>query len=111
VKSSGSDKTAAALEAQCETAGADVYSLRLYVLGASYKSIQAIARTRAVCEQHLAGRYDLKVIDLYQHPGMAAQGGIVATPTLVREAPTPRRLLVGDLSNSDSVLRALGVAA
>lgn len=111
MESNGPTKTAAALEKQHVTSDAEIYCLRLYVLGASHKSVKAIARARAVCEQHLAGRYDLKVVDLYQNPGMAAQGGIVATPTLVREAPTPRRLLVGDLSDANSVLRALGVAA
>jgi circadian clock protein KaiB len=64
-----------------------------------------------MCERYLAGRYELKVIDLYQRPGLAAEKGIIATPTLVREAPLPRRWLIGGLSDSNCVLRALGVAA
>jgi circadian clock protein KaiB len=99
--------TSTAFEAQVRAKPPDVYDLRLYVAGASQRSLAAIAGTRAICEQHLAGRYILKVIDLYQQPGLAAQNGIIATPTLVKETPIPLRRLVGDMSNSDRVLRAL----
>lgn len=107
----GPDETTAAFEGYRDARKAEKYTLRLYVLGATQKSVEAIARTRAVCEELLAGRYDLKVIDLYQHPGVAARNGIIATPTLVKEAPAPLRRLIGNLSDSDSVLRALDVAA
>jgi circadian clock protein KaiB len=83
--------------------------LRLYVLGASVRSVNAVARVKDICERHLAGRYDLKVIDLYQQPGAASADQIIAAPTLVKTAPPPLRRMVGDLSNREAVLHTLGI--
>lgn len=85
--------------------------LRLYVLGASFRSAAVIARVRDICERYLANRYDLKVIDLYQHPELARADQIIAAPTLLKVAPAPLRRMVGDLSKLNLVLHALGVAA
>ncbi len=85
------------------------YLLRLYVSGMTPRSTEAIARTRAICEQHLRGRYELEVIDIYQQPELARGDQIVAAPTLVKRLPPPLRRLVGDLSDTESVLIGLNL--
>jgi circadian clock protein KaiB len=74
------------------------YVLKLYVTGLTPKSTRAIERVRAICEEHLRGRYELEVIDIYQLPALAKGEQIVATPTLIRVLPTPLRRYIGDLS-------------
>jgi circadian clock protein KaiB len=81
--------------------------LRLYVAGNTVKSAQAIARIHEICETHLKGRYKLEVIDIYQQPHLARQAQVVATPMLVRYTPTPKKILIGDLSNTDRLLSCL----
>ena len=71
------------------------------------RSTDAIARIKAICEQHLAGSYELEVIDIYQQPALAKGEQIVAAPTLIRRLPLPLRRLVGDLSNKERVLLGL----
>jgi circadian clock protein KaiB len=83
------------------------YVLRLYVTGLTPRSTQAIATIKAICEEHLAGRYVLEVIDIYQQPALAQGDQIVAMPTLIRRLPLPLRRLIGDLSDSDRVLLGL----
>ncbi|MGA2926296.1 MAG: circadian clock KaiB family protein [Solirubrobacteraceae bacterium] len=83
------------------------YVLRLYVVGATATSQRAIANLRAICEQELAGRYELEVIDIYQQPSLAEGEQIVAAPTLIKQLPPPVRQLVGDMSNRDHVLLGL----
>jgi circadian clock protein KaiB len=85
------------------------YVLCLYVTGLTPHSTRAVANLKAICEQHLAGRYDLDVIDLYQQPALARGEQILAAPTLVKKRPHPPRRLVGDLSQPDRVLAGLGV--
>ncbi len=85
--------------------------LRLYVLGASVRSVDVVAHVKDICERYLPGRYDLKVIDLYQQPELARADQIIAVPTLLKVAPAPLRRVVGDLSDANSVLHALGIAA
>lgn len=87
----------------------DRYRLRLYVTGASEKSAHAIANLRELCEQHLAGRYEIEVVDVYQQPLLAIEGQILAAPTLVKTAPLPVRRLIGDLSDHDKVIAALDI--
>ncbi len=83
--------------------------LRLYVTGTTARSARAIANARRACETHLAGRYDLAVVDIYQHPEAAQEHQIIAVPTLVRLLPVPLRRLVGDLSNNERVLAGLEI--
>jgi circadian clock protein KaiB len=78
---------------------AERYVLRLYVTGVSRASAHAVERVRAICEEHLEGRYELEVIDLYQLPALAKGEQIVATPTLIRVLPEPLRRYIGNLSN------------
>ena len=87
----------------------NVYHLRLYVTGATPQSRRATNKIKAICEQHLKGRYDLKVIDLYQQPHLAAEDQIVAVPTLIKDLPLPTRRLVGDLSMTERVLTGLNI--
>jgi circadian clock protein KaiB len=86
-----------------------VYILRLYVGGASPKSIEAIRNIKTICEQYLAGKYELSVVDVYQQPQRALGEQVVAAPMLVKHLPLPSRRLIGNLSNAKKVLHVLGV--
>ena len=86
------------------------YRLRLFVTGTTPRSARAIQNLRTICEGHLAGRYDLEVIDIYQHPEHVKAEQIVVTPTLVKQFPLPLRKLIGDLSDTARVLDALDIA-
>ena len=77
-----------------------VWNLRLYVAGQNPKSVRAFANLKAMCEEHLKGRYQIEVIDLRKNPQLARGDQIVAIPTLVRKLPLPLRTVVGDLSNT-----------
>ena len=83
------------------------YVLRLYVTGMTPRSTEAFASIKAICDERLQGRYELEVIDIYQHPQLAIDEQIIAVPTLVKKLPAPLRRLVGDLSNEDRVLLGL----
>lgn len=83
------------------------WALRLYVAGQSPKSLRAYANLKKLCETHLAGRYEIEVIDLIEHPGLARSDDILAIPTLVRRLPAPMRKIIGDLSNTESVVVGL----
>ena len=83
------------------------YVLRLYVTGMTPRSTEAFATIKALCEERLKGRYELEVIDIYQHPQLAIDEQIIAVPTLVKMLPAPLRRLVGDLSNEERVLLGL----
>jgi len=85
------------------------YVLRLFVTGSTAKSSKAIRTIRGLCEEHLHGRYDLEVVDIYQQPAMASGQQIVAAPTLIKRLPEPLRKIVGDLSNVERVLTGLNV--
>ena len=85
------------------------WQLRLYVAGATAKSVAALANLRRLCESHLAGRYEIEVIDLLVNPKLAAGDQILAVPTLVRKFPEPIRKIIGDLSNEERVLVGLDV--
>jgi circadian clock protein KaiB len=85
--------------------------LRLYVAGLTPKSTQAIADVKRLCRDHLAGRCDIEIIDICQQPERAVEAQIIAVPTLVKSAPAPQRLLIGALTESNKVLKMLGLAA
>ena len=85
------------------------YELTLFVHGASALSRRAIANARAICETHLSGRCDLTVLDLIDHPGAVRDHRVVAAPTVIKTSPLPERRFVGDLAQTDRVLRALGL--
>ncbi len=80
------------------------YVLRLYVTGMTPKSTTAIANIQKLCDKHLAGRYELKVIDIYQQPELARGEQIIATPTLIKKLPLPLRKLIGNMSDTERFL-------
>lgn len=83
------------------------YNLRLYVAGQTPKSITALANLKKICEEHLVGRYQIEVVDLLEHPQLAAGDQILAVPTLVRRLPEPLKRIIGNLSNMERVLVGL----
>ncbi|HVJ10174.1 MAG TPA: circadian clock KaiB family protein [Burkholderiales bacterium] len=83
------------------------WNLKLYTAGQSPKSLAALDNLKRVCEQHLAGRYSIEVIDLLKNPRLAKDDQIVAIPTLVRKLPEPLRRIVGDLSDTERTLVGL----
>jgi len=85
------------------------YRLRLFVAGTTPRSARAIRNIRAICEDNLQGRYDLEVVDIYQHPEQIKPEQIVVIPTLVKERPLPLRKMIGDLSNKEQVLIGLDI--
>lgn len=87
------------------------WTLTLYVSGASPRSTEAIVTVRRICDQDLAGRVDLTVLNATDHPDMVKQDHILALPTLVKHSPSPRRQLVGNLADVERVRRALDLAS
>jgi len=87
------------------------FVLRLFVTGASPNSVRAITNLKELCEQHLQGRYSLEVIDVYQQETIAREEQIVALPLLIKKFPFPERRMIGDLSDTDKVLKGLGLKA
>ncbi len=83
------------------------YALRLYVAGVSPRSTVAIANVRRICEEHLAGRYDLEVVDLYRDPVLSSGERIIAVPTLIKRLPLPLRKFIGDMSDTERILVGL----
>lgn len=87
------------------------YNLRLYVAGQTPKSLAAVANLKRICEDHLAGRYTIEVVDLLVTPQLAAGDQIVALPTLVRRLPPPLKRIIGNLSDTERVLVGLDIRA
>jgi len=85
------------------------YILKLYVTGMTSRSAHAIENLHTFCEKHLAGRYELQVIDVYQQPELTRIEQIVATPTLIKKLPLPLRRLIGDMSDEQRVLVGLDI--
>jgi circadian clock protein KaiB len=83
--------------------------LRLFVSGSTPRSLRAIRNIQALCEEKLHGRYDLEVIDIYQHPEQVKPEQIIVTPTLVKKLPLPLRKIIGDLSDTRKVLVGLDI--
>jgi circadian clock protein KaiB len=81
--------------------------LRLYIAGHSPRSVHALANLKRLCEDHLAGHYEIEIIDLVERPSLARGDDILAIPTLVRRLPTPQRRIIGDLSDTARVLAGL----
>lgn len=102
-------KKAATEPARAARAAKREWQLRLYVAGQTAKSAAALRNLQQLCETHLAGRYEIEVIDLLVNPKLAAGDQILAVPTLVRKFPEPIRKIIGDLSNEERVLVGLDV--
>jgi len=85
----------------------ETYVLRLYVTGLTPRSQTAIKNIKRICEEHLRGRYDLEVIDIYKQPALAKGEQIIAAPTLIKKLPLPLRRFIGDLSNTERIVFGL----
>jgi len=88
-------------------ATSDTWNLRLYVAGRTTRSVAALSNLEAICEQHLAGKYHIEVVDLLENPQLASGDQILAVPTLVRKLPPPVKKIIGDLSKTERVLVGL----
>jgi circadian clock protein KaiB len=87
----------------------EVWILRLYVAGQTPKSIAALANLKCICEEYLAGKYQIEIIDLLKNPLLAKGDQILAIPTVVRQLPPPVKKLIGDLANTQRVLVGLDI--
>ncbi len=83
--------------------------LKLYVSGMSSKSMRAIENIKLLCDEHLKGLFELEIIDIYKNPKLASEQHIVFSPSLLKKLPLPQKTLVGTLSDTQKVLRALGI--
>jgi circadian clock protein KaiB len=84
-----------------------IYVLRLYITGSTPKSTRAVHNLIKMCQEHLAGRYELEVIDIYQQPELAQVEDIIAVPTLLKKRPLPVQKVLGDLSNEQQLVSGL----
>ena len=89
----------------------DFWNLRLYIAGETSRSMAALANLQKICDEHLAGKYQVEVVDLLKNPHLAEGDQILAVPTLVRRLPPPLKKIIGDLSNSQRVLVGLDLRA
>ena len=83
----------------------------LYVAGKAPNSVRAIANLEAICRRHLKGGYKLEIVDVCEHPRRALADGVLVTPSLTKVSPTPTANVIGNLSDTSSVLAALGLHA
>jgi circadian clock protein KaiB len=86
-----------------------MFRFRLYVAGDALNSVQAQSNLNALCRKYLPDRHEIEVVDVFQEPKRALIDGIFMTPTLVKLAPSPVRMIVGTLSQTQTVLQALGL--
>lgn len=89
--------------------GDETWALRLYIAGQTQKSLTAFSNLKKICEEHMAGKYTIEVVDLVKNPQLARSDQILAIPTLVRKLPEPIRKIIGDLSNTEKVLVGLEI--
>lgn len=90
-----------------ESSSGKKYVLRLYVAGMTRTSARAIKKISDICEEHLHGRYDLQVIDIYQQPTLAKGEQIIAAPTLIKKLPVPLRKFIGSMADEEKILVGL----
>jgi circadian clock protein KaiB len=96
-----------AMEAATAAHDTALYVLRLFIAGSTQRSARATSNIRKICEAHLAGRYDLEVVDISQDPSLAVREQIIAAPTLIKKSPLPHRRFVGDMSQTERILLGL----
>ena len=95
------------MSAKEQSAQEERFVLRLYIAGQTPKCVRAFTNLKQICEEHLANRYRIEIIDLLQNPQLARGDQILAVPTLVRQLPEPVKKIIGDLSNTERVLVGL----
>lgn len=104
IRESDFKDSTAVFEEALEKKEGGTYVLHLYVAGMGPRSIQAINNIKRIFDEYMPGKYELEVIDIYQHPVFAKDGQIVAAPTLIKELPPPLRKLIGSMSDTERVL-------
>lgn len=92
-----------------DDAAAAVYVLRLFIIGVSPNSIRAVENLKAICEEHLPGRYELEIIDIHQQKELAEDENVIALPLLIKKSPGAERRLIGDMSDTKKVLKGLAL--
>jgi len=101
------DDSVQKLEKKAKEVKTETYVLKLYVTGMTPRSMKAITNIKAICEEHLSGRYELEIIDIFQQPVLAKGEQIIAAPTLIKKLPLPLRRFIGDMSGTEKVLIGL----
>ena len=99
--------SAAEFERKLRKMKQEKYVLRLYIAGMTTKSKQAIQSISQICQEHLKGRCELEVIDVFRHPVLAKGEQIIATPTLIKKLPLPLRRFIGDITETERILLGL----
>lgn len=97
------------VKVEAEDAGEEKYILKLFVTGILPNSARAVLNIKAICEKHLKGRYELEIIDIYQQPSLALTEDIIAIPVLIKKFPLPEARLIGDLSDTEKVIKGLHI--
>ena len=88
----------------------DKLVLQLYVSGMSPKSMEAIENIKRLCDEHLSEAFELEIIDLYKNPAAASEQQIVFSPSLIKRFPLPKKTLIGNFSDTEKIIKALGIA-
>ena len=96
-------------KAKPELIGREKIILQLYITGMSENSMRAIQNITKLCNQYLKDHFDLEIIDIYKNPSVAEEQKIVFSPSLIRQFPLPRKILIGDLSDTKKVMLGLGI--
>jgi circadian clock protein KaiB len=86
---------------------AGAYVLRLFIMGASPNSIRAVENIKAICGKYLKGRYQLEIVDIHQQPQLAEGENVIAVPLMIKKTPYPERRIIGDMSDTERVLKSL----
>ncbi len=102
-----SKKDDESLEEELRKGGTAKYVLRLYVAGMTHRSLAAIRNIKKLCQEHLKGRFDLEIVDLYQQFTLAKGEQIIAVPTLIKKLPHPLRKFIGDMADQEKILIGL----
>ena len=101
------EDTISNLEKMAGEKGKEKYILKLYVTGMTPRSMKAVMNIKEICEEHLKGRYELEIIDIFQQPVLAKGEQIIAAPTLIKKLPMPIRKFIGDMSDTEKILIGL----
>ena len=99
------------VDASAESDHGQKLVLTLYVSGMSTKSMEAIENIKRLCDGKLVASYSLDIVDIYRNPEAASEQHIVFTPSLVKSAPLPKKVVIGNLADTEKVMRALGISA
>jgi len=78
-------------------------------MGASANSQKAVVNVKLICDTYLTGRYSLEIIDVHQQRSLAEKEQIIALPLLIKSQPFPLKRMIGDMSDTQKVLKGLGI--